>query len=55
MRYVVIAAIGSLKQEIATKACMDDALDVIREMEAFDKAENMLKMTEYTVKMVKED
>lgn len=54
MRYVVIALTEKSTQEIATKQSMDDALDVIKAMEEFDKAEAASLITEYRVAIMKE-
>lgn len=54
MDYVVIAMNGNQRKEIAHKRCMDDALDVIRDMEEFDKAEGFFEPDLYMVAIVKE-
>ena len=54
MRYQVVGVRNGIAYEIDTKDAMDDALDLIKAMEDFDKAENMNVYDEYQIKRIKD-
>lgn len=57
MKYAVVVgndAGGDGMNPIAIKESMDDALDVIKEMENFDRAEGFPHTDYYKVKLIKE-